>query len=579
MSPNAFNYSHGYTSQRLPVFGRNVVSTSHPLAAQAGLRMLQNGGNAVDAAIATAAVMTIVEPVSNGLGSDAFCIMWDGQQLHGLNASGCAPAAWTPDYFKRKYGADAKNLPLRGWDSATVPGAVAGWVALSERFGKLPFADLLQPAIETAERGYCVPVVVQQKWAAAAPVLCELPGFADAFMPRGRAPNVGELFQFAAAAKTLRLIAESKGAAFYQGEIAAAAAAHASDNGGAMTLADFAAYRPEWVTPLAKNYRGHTLHEIPPNGQGIAAQMALGILQNFDMTSLPLDGVHSQHLQIEAMKLAFADVYRYVSEGASMEVTPAHMLDDAYLASRAKLIDPKRAQNFGAGNPVKGGTIYLTAADESGMMVSFIQSNYMGFGSGVVVPGYGLSMQNRGHGFSLNPDSPNVVAPRKRPFHTIIPAFLTKPKAAVLTPSPLTGARILTPSPLTGEGRGGGENVPSLSAADIEPVMSFGVMGGNMQPQGHMQTLVRMLDHGQNPQAACDAPRWRFNAGLEINVEAAMNPATTQALKDRGHQVEVIQDTYQDFGAGQFIWRLGHPAVEGYVAASDSRRDGQAAAF
>ena len=545
MSHHAFNYTHGYTSQRLPVFGRNVVSTSHPWAAQAGLRMLHNGGNAVDAAIAAAAAMTIVEPVSNGLGSDAFCILWDGQQLHGLNASGCAPAAWTPDYFKRKYGADAKTLPMRGWDSATVPGAVAGWVALSERFGKLPFADLLQPAIEIAERGYGVPVVVQQKWAAAAPILSELPGFAQAFMPHGRAPNVGELFQFAAAAKSLRLIAESKGAAFYQGEIAAAAAAHARDHGGAMTAADFAAYRPEWVTPLSKNYRGHTLHEIPPNGQGIAAQIALGILQNFDIASLPVDGVDSQHLQIEAMKLAFADVYRYVSEGSSMEVTPAQMLDDGYLASRAKLIDLKRAQNFGAGNPVKGGTIYLTAADESGMMVSFIQSNYMGFGSGVVVPGYGLSMQNRGHGFSLDPNSPNVVAPGKRPFHTIIPAFLTRPTAEGL----------------------------------MEPVMSFGVMGGNMQPQGHMQTLVRMLDHGQNPQAACDAPRWRFNAGLEINVEAAMSPATSQGLKDRGHQVDVIQDTYQDFGAGQFIWRLGDPSVEGYVAASDSRRDGQAAAY
>ncbi len=558
MSPNPathpFNYTQGYTSQRLPVFGRNVVSTSHPLAAQAGLRMLQNGGNAVDAAIATAAAMTIVEPVSNGLGSDAFCILWDGQQLHGLNASGCAPAAWTPDYFKRKYGADAGTLPLRGWDSATVPGAVAGWVALSERFGKLPFADLLQPAIEIAERGYCVPVVVQQKWAAAAPILCELPGFAQAFMPHGRAPNVGELFQFAQAAKSLRLIAQTKGAAFYQGEIAAAAAAHALENGGSMSAADFAAYRPEWVTPLSKNYRGHTLHEIPPNGQGIAAQIALGILQNFDIASLPVDGVDSQHLQIEAMKLAFADVYRYVSEGASMEVTPAQMLDDGYLASRAKLIDPKRAQNFCAGNPVKGGTIYLTAADESGMMVSFIQSNYMGFGSGVVVPGYGLSMQNRGHGFSLNAQSPNVVAPGKRPFHTIIPAFLSKPKIA-------------------------GQSAPQLTAEHIEPVMSFGVMGGNMQPQGHMQTLVRMLDHGQNPQAACDAPRWRFNAGLEINVEAAMDPATSQGLKDRGHQVDVIQDTYQDFGAGQFIWRLGNPAVEGYVAASDARRDGQAAAF
>ena len=537
---STFDWASSYPSTRLPVFGRNVVSTSHPLAAQAGLRMLWAGGNAVDAAIATAAAMTIVEPVSNGLGSDAFCILWDGQALHGLNASGRAPAAWTPAYFRRKHGADATTPPRRGWDSATVPGAVAGWVALSERFGRLPFADLLQPAIEIAERGYAVPVVVQQKWAAAAALLAGEPGFAEAFLPRGRAPRVGEQFRFEAAARSLRLIAASRGEAFYRGEIAAAAAAHAQAHGGAMTAADFAAYAPEWVTPLAKDYRGHTLHEIPPNGQGIAAQIALGILQHFDLGSLPVDGIASQHLQIEAMKLAFADVYRYVSEPASMEVTPAAMLDDAYLAGRARLIDPARAQDFGAGSPVKGGTIYLTAADERGMMVSFIQSNYMGFGSGVVVPGYGLSMQNRGHGFSLDAASPNVVAPGKRPFHTIIPGFLTK---------------------------------------DGRPQMSFGVMGGNMQPQGHLQTLVRMLDHSQHPQAACDAPRWRFNHGLEINVERHMDPTTVQGLAALGHRIDVIDDSYQDFGAGQFIWRLGDPAAEGYVAASDARRDGQAAAF
>lgn len=537
---HAFDWTAGYHSQRLPIFGRNVVSTSHPLAAQAGLRMLLKGGNAVDAAIAAAAAMTIVEPVSNGLGSDAFCILWDGKALHGLNASGRAPRAWTPEYFKKKYGADAKTPPVRGWDSATVPGAVAGWLAMSERFGKLPFADLLEPAIEIAERGYAVPVVVQQKWAAAAPLLADQPGYAQAFMPWGRAPHVGELFRFKEAARTLKLIAQSKGGAYYGGEIAEAAARHARENGGAVTVEDFAAYQPEWVTPLAKNYAGHTLHEIPPNGQGIAALMALGILSNFDLASMKVDGVDSQHLQIEAMKLAFADIYRYVAEPSSMEVTADQLLDDAYLASRAKLIDMKRAQDFGAGNPVKGGTIYLTAADESGMMVSFIQSNYMGFGSGIVVPGYGLSMQNRGHSFSLDARSANVVAPGKRPFHTIIPAFLTK---------------------------------------DGKPVMSYGVMGANMQPQGHMQTLVRMLDYKQNPQAACDAPRWRFNQGLEINVESAMNPAAVQGLAGRGHVMDVIQDSYQDFGAGQFIWRLGDPSVEGYVAASDPRRDGQAVAF
>jgi gamma-glutamyltranspeptidase/glutathione hydrolase len=538
-----FNYNNPYTSTRLPVFARNVVSTSHPLAAQAGMRMLWQGGNAVDAAIAAAAAITLTEPVSCGLGSDAFCILWDGQALHGLNASGTAPNTWTPAYFKRKYGEDAQTPPKRGMDSVTVPGAVASWVALSERFGKLPFEDLLQPAIEIAERGYLLPVVVQQKWAAATPELRNQPGFAQNFLPWGRAPKVGELFQFPAAAKGLRAIAQSKGQAFYGGEIAQAIERFAAQNGGSITAKDLADYKPEWVTPLAQNYRGYTLHEIPPSGQGIAAQIAMGILENFDMASLPLDGVDSQHLQIEAMKLAFADVYRYVAEPSAMTVTPAQMLDPAYLKHRAQLIHMKKAQNFGAGNPVKGGTIYLSAADENGMMVSFIQSNYMGFGSGCVEPHFGISLQNRGHGFSVNANGlnpANVVAPGKRPFHTIIPAFLTK---------------------------------------DGQPVMSFGVMGANMQPQGHMQTLVRMIDYGQNPQAACDAPRWRYNEGLEINVEASLAPATAEGLQARGHQVGVINDSYQDFGAGQFIWRAGDPKVEGYIAASDARRDGLAAGF
>jgi len=544
----SFDWSAGYPSQRLPIFGRNVVATSHPLAAQAGLRMLQRGGNAADAAIAAAAVMTVVEPVSNGLGSDAFCLLWDGHELHGLNASGRAPQAWTPEYFARKHGAGAKAPPQRGWDSVTVPGAVAGWMALHRRFGKLPFADLLAPATGIAERGYAVPIVVQQKWAAAVPLLRNEPGFADAFMPNGRAPHVGEQFSFADAARTLRLIAQSGGEAYYRGEIAAAIVAHAQANGGAMTLSDFAACEAEWVAPIGLDYAGHTMHEIPPNGQGIAALMALGIVKNFDLAGMRVDGVDSQHVQIEAMKLAFADAYRYVAEPSSMEVSVEQMLSSEYLASRAKLIDMKRAQAFQAGTPNdvhrRGGTIYLTAADESGMMISFIQSNYQGFGSGVVVPGYGVSLQNRGHGFSLDPASPNVVAPGKRPFHTIIPAFLTKD-----------------------------------AAGHRSAQMSFGVMGANMQPQGHLQTLVRMLDYRQPPQAACDAPRWRFNEGLEINVEATMDRATAQGLAERGHRVGVIDDSYQDFGAGQFIWRLGDPAVEGYVAASDPRRDGQAAAY
>jgi gamma-glutamyltranspeptidase/glutathione hydrolase len=342
------------------------------------------------------------------------------------------------------------------------------------------------------------------------------------------------------AARALRLIGATRGEAFYRGEIAEAIAAWASKHGGAMTAADLAAYEPEWVTPLAQAYRGHTLHEIPPNGQGIAAQMALGMLEHFDLAALPVDGPACQHLQIEAMKLAFADVYRFVADERHMEGPPSMLLDAQYLASRARLIDPLRAQHFGPGYAIKGGTIYLSAADESGMMVSFIQSNYMGFGSGVVEPTFGISLQNRGHGFSLDARSPNVVAPGKRPFQTIIPGFLSR---------------------------------------DGAPVMSFGVMGGHMQPQGHVQALVRMLDHRQNPQAACDAPRWRFNQGLEINVERQMPAATREALAALGHVIVGLEDSYMDFGAGQFIWRLGEPSIEGYVEASDARRDGAAVGF
>ncbi len=410
---------------------------------------------------------------------------------------------------------------------------------VGERFGRLPFADLMHPVIEIAERGDLLPVVVQQKWAAATPELQSQPGFAQAFLPWGRAPEVGERFSFPAAARGLRAIAATRGRAFYEGEIAQALVAFAKAHGGALSAADLAAFRPEWVTPIAQHYRGYTVHEIPPNGQGIAALMALDMLEHFDLASLPLDGPDFHHLQIEAMKLAFADVYRHVAEPGAMAVSAEQLLDPAYLRARAGLIDPRRAQVFGPGNLARGGTIYLSAADEQGMMVSFIQSNYMGFGSGCVEPQFGVSLQNRGCAFSLEP-GPNQVAPGKRPFHTIIPAFLTK---------------------------------------DGQPVMSYGVMGANMQPQGHMQTLVRMVDYAQHPQAACDAPRWRYNAGLEINVEQQMDPVTVQALAARGHQVGVINDNYQDFGAGQFIWRAGDPKVEGYVCASDSRRDGLVAGF
>ncbi|MGQ3674921.1 gamma-glutamyltransferase family protein [Xanthobacter sp. TB0139] len=538
----SFNWNAGFASRRLPVFGSNAVSTSHPLGSQAGLRMLLKGGNAVDAAIAAAAAMTILEPNNNGLGSDAFCILWDGAQLHGLNASGRAPAGWTPEYFRTRYGQDATRPPQRGWDAVTVPGAVGGWVALSERFGRLPFADLLEPAMEIAENGYPVPTVMQAKWAAAAlqPTIASQPGFAEAFLPHGRAPEIGEIFALPGAARTLKAIAESRGEAFYRGEIADALEQAARAGGAALTAADMAAYAPEWVKPISRTYRGYKLHEIPPNGQGLTALITLGILSQLDLAAHEMDGPDAHHLMIEAVKLAFADVYRYVTDPAHMEVTAEQMLDPAYLAARARLIDMKKAQPFAPGNPVKGGTIYITVADASGMMVSFIQSNFNGFGSGVVLPEWGLSLQNRGHGFSLDAASPNVVTPGKRPFHTIIPAFLTR---------------------------------------DGAPVMSFGVVGANMQPQGQVQTLVRMLDHGLNPQAACDAPRWRFNSGLELDMEATMPALTIEALAARGHHLKVDANPYENFGAGQFIWRMGPAARPYYAVASDPRRDGQAAIF
>jgi gamma-glutamyltranspeptidase/glutathione hydrolase len=538
-----FSWKNPYPTTRMPVLARNVVATSHPLAAQAGLRMLQLGGNAVDAAIAAAAMLTIVEPVSCGLGSDAFAILWDGKELVGLNASGVAPAAWSPDYFRKRYGEDGAGLPRqpkRGWDTVTVPGAVAGWAVLHERFGKLNFADLLQPAIEIAQRGHAVAPIVAYKWAAAVSELRDQPGYAEAFLPHGRAPQVAEKFVFTAAAETLRLLARDGARSFYEGEVGEKIASFARDCDAGLTMRDLRDYRPDWVTPIRMDYRGHQVHEIPPNGQGIAALMALGILQNFDLGGSALDSVASQHLQIEAMKLAFADVYRYVADPRAMEVTAEAMLDKAYLASRAKLIDPNQATHFGFGLPRAGGTIYLTAADEAGMMVSFIQSNYMGFGSGVVVPGAGISLQNRGVGFSMDARSPNVVAGGKRPFHTIIPAFLTK---------------------------------------DGAPVMSFGVMGGDMQPQGHLQTVVRMLDYQQQPQAACDAPRWKVNRDFTLDVEATMRPETIAGLVERGHKLKSVDDPYMDFGSGQFIWRLSDDPDHGYVAASDSRRDGLAAGF
>ena len=525
-----FDWHFPYPSQRMPVLARNVVATSQPLAAQAGLRMMTKGGNAVDAILATAISLTVLEPTSNGIGSDAFCILWDGKKIHGLNASGRSPAGWTPDRFK-----GLSAMPQRGWDSVTVPGAVSAWRELSERFGKLPFGDLFEPAIKYASDGYMVSPTISRLWAKQAPELKDQPGYAEAFMPRGRAPQAGEKFSFPDQAKTLKRIAETKGEAFYKGDLAQKIADWARAKGGSMTLEDLASHQNDWVEPIGMDYRGYRLLEIPPNGQGIAALVALGILENLDMAKLGVDSADSLHAQLEAMKLAFADVYEYVSDLSTMKVTPAQMLDKSYLKERAKLIDMKKAGNPKFGRPGGNGTVYLTAADESGMMVSYIQSNYAGFGSGVVVPGTGISLQNRGYGFVTRPGHANVVAPRKRPFHTIIPGFITK---------------------------------------DGKPLMSFGVMGGSMQAQGHTQVMLRLVDYHQNPQAAADAPRWRVEEG-QVNVEQGIPAAVLDELKSRGHSMITADRWSTDFGRAQLIYKMD----DGYLGASERRTDGQAVGF
>jgi gamma-glutamyltranspeptidase/glutathione hydrolase len=525
------NWAFPYPSRRVPVLARNVVATSQPLAAQAGLRMLLKGGNAADAAIATAITLTVVEPTMNGIGSDAFALVWDGKHLNGLNASGRAPRAWSAERF-----AGRSSMPTEGWDSVTVPGVVSAWVELSKRFGKLAFADLFEPAIEYATGGFAVSPTIAAQWQGQAPRLREQPGFAAAFLPQGRPPRTGEIFRFPAQAETLREIARSGGESFYRGGLAARIAAFSKACGGAMDEQDLGAHRADWVEPISQAYRDCEVHEIPPNGQGLAALMALGILGHFDLGSLDPESADSFHLQIEAMKLAFADVYRYVSDPSTMEVGTHRLLDGNYLASRARLVDRKRAMGVKHGVPASTGTVYLTAADAQGMMISYIQSNYMGFGSGVVVPDTGISLQNRGFGFSLQPGHPNHVAGGKRPFHTIIPAFLSR------------------------AGR---------------PVMSFGVMGADMQPQGHLQVATRLVDHGQNPQAAADAPRWKILKDGQVLLEHAVPQAVADELAHRGHKVIRAEPGSMEFGAAQMIHRLD----DGYAAASEPRRDGQAVGF
>ena len=527
------DFTNPYPSARSAVMGRNIVSTSQPLAAQAGLRMLLAGGNAVDAAIATAMALTVVEPTGCGLGSDGFAIVWDGQELHGLNASGRSPAAWSPDRF-----AGRAAMPDTGWDAVTVPGAVSAWSALSRRFGRLPFTALAAPAIDYARNGFPVSPVVSHLWAMGGARLGGQPGFADCFLPGGRAPQTGELFRSEAHASSLEAIADSHGEAFYRGALARKIAAHAKENGSVMTEEDLAAHSADWCGTLAQPFAGSVVHELPPNGQGIATLMALGMMEALGIGNQPVDDVDTVHLSIEAMKLALADLHQYNADIDAMRVTPAELLAPAYLAERARLIDRNHAGDPGYGAPRPGGTVYVATADASGMMVSFIQSNYMGFGSGVVVPGTGISLQNRGHGFSLAPGHANQVGPSKRPSHTIIPAFAMH--------------------------------------ADGTPQMAFGVMGGPMQSQGHLQMALRVLHYGQNPQAAADAPRWRVTGGRQVAVEPGFDTAVVSALAARGHDIAVERGNgVFAFGGAQLVLK----SDGAYIAGSDPRKDGQAVAY
>ncbi|KAB7743627.1 gamma-glutamyltransferase [Nostocoides sp. F2B08] len=514
-----------------------VVATSHPAAAEAGRDILRAGGTAVDAAVATAAALTVVEPTSNGIGGDAFALVWDGSRLHGYNGSGRAPAALTGQTL-RELGHD--QVPLHGWAAVTVPGQVRAWADLHERFGRLPWERVLEPAVRLASEGCPVPPVVAHYWerglaAAAGLTGPEFAGFVPTFAPTGGAPRVGDTVRLPDHARTLSRLAECGADDFYTGGIGRAIAEFASRTGGFLTAEDLARHEGEWVEPVITAYRGYAVAEIPPNGQGIAALVALGILEGLDLGPDPADPT-ALHLQIEAMRLAFADTFAHVGDPQHVAVPTSGLLDAGYLAGRRSLIG-ERASEVRSGSPPRGGTVLLCTADANGTTVGLIQSNFHGFGSGVVVPGWGIALQNRGSGFVLDEGHPNELRPGRRPFHTIIPGFLLR----------------------------------HTEAGGLEPVGPFGVMGGHMQAQGHVQVVLQTVA-GADPQEALDAPRWRVEGDVVL-LEPGLADAA-DALRRRGHAVRVGTDG--GFGRGQAIWRSPEG---GWVAGSETRCDGLAAGY
>jgi gamma-glutamyltranspeptidase/glutathione hydrolase len=531
---------------RSAVYAPNAaIATSQPLATAAGLEILQNGGNAVDAAVAAAAVLGVVEPHMTGIGGDAFAMIWSpaDDQLHGLNASGRSGSLMTRQALLDR-GLD--EVPTRSPESITVPGALAGWAALLERFGTITLAEALQPAIRIAENGFPVSPIIATQWAEQERVLGRDDGASATYLVDGeRAPAAGEWFRNPDLARVYREIASRGIGHMYGGSLGARIAEHVRSLGGFLTADDMAAHEVEWVEPVSVPYRGYRLWELPPNGQGIAALEMLRIVEPYDLAGMGHNSAEYLHHLIEAKKLAYADLAQYVGDADHVTVPPERLLSDEFVEARRTLIDAGRA----ADRPEPGRavtaseTIYLTAADESGMMVSFINSVYDEFGSGVVVPGTGFALQDRGAGFTLEEGLANTVAPRKRPFHTIIPAFVTK----------------------TAQSEG-----VLRDATGEQPWLSFGVMGGSMQPQGHIQVLLNMLLFDMDPQEAADAPRFRHLAGLRVALESPIGEDVRNALRSLGH--EIADESNVAFGGAQLIMKL----ERGWAAGSDPRKDGMA---
>jgi gamma-glutamyltranspeptidase / glutathione hydrolase len=523
-----------------------MACTSQPLATQAALKTLQEGGNAMDAAISANAVLGLVEPTGNGIGGDLFAIIWDAKtrKLYGLNASGRSPYDLTLDYFKEQ---GYTKIPALGPLPVSVPGCVDGWFEIHNRFGNLPMEQILAPAISYAENGFPVTELIAYYWQTGARSLQQFSGFKEIFMPGGKTPSKGEIFKNPWLANTLRTIAEEGRDVFYKGEIAEKIVAYMQENGGFLTMKDMQNHTSEWVDPLSTHYRGYDVWELPPNGQGTAVLQMLNILENYDLQRMGFGSPEYMHLFIEAKKLAFEDRAKYYADPAFNDLPLEELISKEYAKQRAALIDEeKAARSYPAGDLEQGNTIYLTTSDKEGNMVSLIQSNYRGLGSGMTPGKLGFILQDRGELFSLEEGHMNVYEPHKRPFHTIIPAFITK---------------------------------------DGKPWISFGVMGGAMQPQGHVQVICNLIDFGMNLQEAGDAPRIRhsgssqptgeaMNDGGVVYLESGFSYHTIRELMKKGH---TIQFSNGGFGGYQAI--MWDEKNNVYYGASESRKDGQAAGY